>query len=49
VTGCGATPFLRQHDDFTFRSDTLASERVGVLYDLDLGLSRLSAENEIPF
>lgn len=49
VAGCGVTPFLQQHDDFTFRPDSLASERVEVLYDRNLGLSRLSDENEIPF
>lgn len=49
VAGCGAAPFLRQQEDFTFRPDALASERVVVLYDRDQELSTEPDQNEIPF
>ncbi|UCC32065.1 MAG: hypothetical protein JSU86_07245 [Phycisphaerales bacterium] len=49
VAGCGAAPFLQQHEDFTFRPDALASERVVVLYDRDQELSTELDPNEVPF
>ena len=33
VPGCGATPFLRQHEDFLLSADALRPERMVVLYD----------------
>lgn len=49
VAGCGATPFLRQNEGFTFRSDALASERAVVLYDRDHASSEEPDLDEIPF
>lgn len=49
VSGCGATPFLRQHKDFTFQADALAPERTEVLYDRDHEWSVETEVNEIPF
>jgi hypothetical protein len=49
VPGCGAMPFLQQHDHFTFRPDALASERIEVLYDRNLVPNQVSYENEIYF
>lgn len=33
VPGCGETPFVRQHEDFTFDSDALLSDRCILLFD----------------
>lgn len=33
VPGCGETPFVRQHADFTFESDALRPDRCIVLFD----------------
>ncbi len=33
VEGCGTTPFLRQHEDFHFDSESLRPARIEVLYE----------------
>lgn len=45
VPGCGAAPFLRQHEGFAFRPDSLRPERILVLFDR----SRGEIAEEIPF
>lgn len=35
--GCGATPFLKQHEDFTLWPDAPADDRVVRLYDRESG------------
>lgn len=37
VSGCGATPFLRQHEEFAFTPDALAPEHVIILFDARTG------------
>jgi hypothetical protein len=37
VEGCGRKPFLRQHEEFTFRPDSLAPDRSVVLFDRNQG------------
>ncbi len=49
VAGCGATPFLKQHDGFTFRFDALAPDRSEMLYDRNLETGEAVEDNEIPF
>ncbi len=44
VPGCGATPFLKQHEDFVFYTRVLAPERVIRLFDRQSGLLRRAAE-----
>lgn len=49
VAGCGATLFLKQHEDFTFRPEALAPDRTEDLYDRDLESGAVAEDNEIPF
>jgi len=49
VAGCGASPFLQQHEGFTFPSDALAPERSVVLYDRDREWSGETGQEELPF
>jgi hypothetical protein len=42
VPGCGETPFVRQHEDFTLPGDALLPERIVVLHDGG-GLARSAA------
>jgi hypothetical protein len=47
VPGCGASPFLRQHEGFQLRPDALRPDRTVVLFDR--GAQGREAEEEIPF
>jgi len=49
VPGCGASRFLRQHADFTFRPDALSPGRVQVLFDRQVGVVPVGDDAEIPF
>ncbi|HEY1752214.1 MAG TPA: hypothetical protein VGG29_13210 [Caulobacteraceae bacterium] len=44
VSGCGATPFLRQHEDFAIYPDALAEGRVVRLYEREWGWVGKAAE-----
>jgi len=44
VPGCGATAFLQQHQDFRFRPDTLAADRMVRLFDRATGQVNHAAE-----
>jgi hypothetical protein len=46
VPGCGATPFLRQHEGFRLFSDALAGGNACVLFDRHAGIRALAAELE---
>lgn len=46
--GCGAVPFLRQHDGFVFDPEALAPDRVIRLFDRQSGLLRRAAEVPLP-
>ncbi|MDH3475153.1 MAG: hypothetical protein OEM59_15850 [Rhodospirillales bacterium] len=46
VVGCGATAFLKQHEGFRWRPQTLAAERCHVLFDRASG--RVAAAAELP-
>lgn len=46
--GCGAVPFLRQHDGFVFEPEALAPDRVIRLFDRRSGLLRKAAEVPLP-
>ena len=46
VEGCGATSFLRQHEDFQWRPESLAEDRSVVLFDRETG--RLSRASDLP-
>jgi hypothetical protein len=48
VPGCGAVPFLRQHDGFLFDSEALAPDRVICLFGRQSGLLRKAAEAPLP-
>jgi hypothetical protein len=48
VPGCGATPFLRQHDGFRWRPETLAPDRCVWLFDRASGAVRLAADLPLP-
>lgn len=48
VTGCGATPFLRQHDAFEWWPETLAADRAVRLYDRTKGLVRRAGDLPLP-
>jgi hypothetical protein len=49
VPGCGATPFLKQYDDFFFDPRGLQPERVVVLFDRGGTGDSNAAGDEIPF
>ncbi len=44
VTGCGATPFLRQHEGFMLSFDALTGGNARVLFDRQAGIRTLAAE-----
>jgi hypothetical protein len=44
VAGCGAHPFLRQHADFRFLPEALASERCVTLFGRAAGVRRRAAD-----
>ena len=44
VPGCGAQPFLRQHEDFRFDPGTLAPERCVTLFDRAAGIRRRATD-----
>lgn len=46
--GCGATPFLRQHQGFHLRRDALAPENMVVLYDRTAGLRQRAVDLPCP-
>jgi len=46
VAGCGATPFLRQHEDFRWQADALAADRSVRLFERATG--HLSLANDLP-
>lgn len=48
VPGCGATAFLRQFEDFEWRPDSLASDRILRLFDRATGASRRAADLPLP-
>lgn len=49
VPGCGATPFLRQYEDFLFNPAVLQPERAVVLFDRDSSGDSGDSGDEIPF
>jgi len=48
VPGCGATAFLRQHEDFHWRPETLTADRSAVLFDRTTNLVRHAAALPLP-
>jgi hypothetical protein len=48
VPGCGAVPFLQQHDGFVFDPEALAAARVIRLFDRHSGSLRKAAEVPLP-
>ena len=48
VPGCGEVPWLRQHDGFVWRQDSLAPGRAVRLYDRALGIRTSAAELPLP-
>jgi hypothetical protein len=46
VSGCGATKFLQQHQDFRWQPESLAADRVLQLFDRTTG--RLARATELP-
>lgn len=48
VAGCGATTFLRQHEDFRWRPETLAGDRTVQLFDRATGRMRYAADLPLP-
>jgi hypothetical protein len=44
VPGCGREPFLKQHEEFTFRPDTLADDRMMWLYERGRGILRRATD-----
>jgi hypothetical protein len=48
VPGCGATAFLRQHEDFEWRPQALASDRILSLFDRASGELRRAADLSLP-
>lgn len=46
VPGCGATPFLRQHEGFKLFSNALSDENARVLFDRQAGIQDVAAELE---
>ncbi len=49
VPGCGATPFLQQHENFTFQPHALAPDRTVVLFDREHDRLVDCHDNDIPF
>ena len=48
VPGCGATKFLQQHQDFRWRPESLAADRVVRLFDRTTGRLTHAAELPLP-
>ena len=48
VPGCGAAPFLRQHEEFEWWADTLAPGRAVCLFDRATGTSAKAADLPLP-
>ena len=48
VPGCGAAPFLRQHEEFEWWADTLAPGRAVCLFDRATGTSAKAADLSLP-
>jgi hypothetical protein len=46
--GCGASPFLRQHEGFRWRSDSLAPDRMLIVFDRASGLIARAADLALP-
>lgn len=48
VPGCGATKFLRQHEDFRWRPESLAEDRILRLFDRAAGRLARAADLPLP-